>query len=157
MQYLVTLVTHSNHRYHQVTLCCVRVLLRYLVAVGTLERYQVLDSMLCTRSTVTSVTWWLPVVTMCYQRYQVLLDSMLCTWSTVTSVTWWLPVVTMCYQRYQVLHDSMLCMLYIVTSVNFVGTSGYFSLRVLPSTWYCSTLGCIHRVLVYTVTTITCV
>ena len=24
------------------------------------------------------------------------------------------------------------CVLYIVTSVNFVGTSGYFSLRVLP-------------------------
>ena len=72
------------------------------------------------------------MVTMCYQRYQVLLDSMLCTRSTVTSVTWWLPAVTMCYQRYQVLHDSMLCMLYIVTSVNFVGTSGYFRLRVLP-------------------------
>ena len=58
---------------------------------------------------VTSVTWWLPVVTMCYQRYQVLHDSMLCTRSTVTSVTWWLPVVTFGYQRYQVLHDSMLC------------------------------------------------
>ena len=27
-------------------------------------------------SMVTSVTWWLPVVTMCYQRYQVLHDSM---------------------------------------------------------------------------------
>ena len=40
------------------------------------QRYQVLlDSMLCTWSMVTSVTWWLPVVTFSYQRYQVLHDS----------------------------------------------------------------------------------
>ena len=108
------------------------------------QRYQVLlDSMLCTWSTVTSVTWWLPGVTMCYQRYQVLHDSMLCTRSTVTSVTWWLPVVTFGYQRYQVLHDSMLCTRSTVTSVTWwlpVVTFGY---RV---TRYCLTLCCVRGV-----------
>ena len=32
-------------------------------------------TLLCTWSMVTSVTWWLPVVTFGYQRYQVLHDS----------------------------------------------------------------------------------
>ena len=102
------------------------------------------DSMLCTWSTVTSVTWWLPVVTMCYQHYQVLHDSMLCTWSTVTSVTWWLPV----YGYYVlpalpgiaccVLLPQLLC--------------GYQWLPLATGvTWYCRTLGCIHSVLVNTV------
>ena len=53
-----------------------------------------------TLSTVTSVTWWLPVVPMCYQRYQVLHNSMMCMLCIVTSVTWWVPVVTFGYQRY---------------------------------------------------------
>ena len=68
------------------TLCCVRGVRLpplpggYLWLPMCYQRYQVLlDSMLCTWSTVTSVTWWLPVVTFGYQRYQVLLDSMLCT------------------------------------------------------------------------------
>ena len=93
--------------------------LRYLwlPLVTSVTRYCM--AMLCTWSTVTSVTWWLPVVTFGYQRYQVLHDSMLCTWSVVTSVTWWLPAVTMCYQRYQVLLDSMLCTWSTVTSVTW--------------------------------------
>ena len=115
------------------------------------QHYQVLhDSMLYTWSVVTSVTWWLPVITMCY--HQVLHDSMLCTWSVVTSVTWWLPVVTMCY--HQVLHDSMLCMLCIITSVTLWVTVVTLATGI---TWYCRTLGCIHGVLVNTVTTVTCV
>ena len=73
------------------------------------QRYLVLhDSMLCTWSMVTSVTWWLPAVTMCYQRYQVLHDSMLCMLCIVTSVTWWVPVVTFGYRRYLVLQDPRL-------------------------------------------------
>ena len=82
-----------------------------------------------TRSTVTSVTWWLPVVTFSYQHYQVLLDSMLCTRSTVTSVTWWLPVVTMCYQRYQVLLDVYMEYGYLRY---LVVTCGYYVLPALP-------------------------
>ena len=110
------------------TLCCVR------GVTVTITRYCM--TLCCV---VTSVTWWLPAVTMCYQRYQVLHDSMLCTRSTVTSVTWWLPAVTMCYQRYQVLHDSMLCMLCIVTSFTL-----WLPLAT-GVTWYCRTLGCIHE------------
>ena len=121
------------------------------------QRYQVLHvSMLCTWSTVTSVTWLLPVVTfnLVTMRYQVL-HSLCCVrgvrlpplpgdylWlPLVTSVTSycmtlccvrgvWLPAVTMCYQRYQVLHDSMLCTWSVVTSVTCF-TCGYYVLPAL--------------------------
>ena len=74
----------------------------WLPLVTSVTRY--CKILCCARgvSIVTSVTWWLPVVTFGYPRYQVLLDSMLCTWSMVTSVTWWLSSCGsyVCYQRY---------------------------------------------------------
>ena len=126
------------------------------------QRYQVFhDSMQCTWSTVTSVTWWLPVVTFGYQRYQVLHDSMLCTWCIVTSITWWVPSG---YRHYLVLqdprlytwctgqhcyHSSYLCLASAITII-VQWIHSIVALPLLPVTWACNLTASPHNYLATT-------
>ena len=48
----------------------------WLPCVTSVTRYCM--TLCCVRGV--SVTWWLPVVTLCYQRYLVLQDPLGCTW-----------------------------------------------------------------------------
>ena len=93
---------------------------------------------------VTSVTWWLPVVTFGYQRYQVLHDSMLCTrglWlPQLPGGYLWLLCVTS-VTRYCI----TLCCVRGVRLPQLPG--GYLWLLCVTSvTRYCMTLCCVRGV-----------
>ena len=84
--YLLWLLCVTSATRYCMTLCCVHGVRLPQLPGG----YLWLPLVTSVTSMVTSVTWWLFVITMCYQCYQVLHDSMLCTWCIVTFVTCYL-------------------------------------------------------------------
>ena len=130
----------------------------WLPALPGIVYCKILCCILCGVSVImyTSVTWWVPVVTFGYRRYLVLQDPRLYTWSTGQH----------CYHSYLCLARAVTIIVQWIHCIVALP-----ELPLLPVTWaynlttsppyqdppYCRILGCIHGVLVNTVTTVTCV